>query len=216
MVKRRAARHAIVVERGVRGFLLDQRLESLYRHWLGKRRGRDMPCRADIDPLEIPAEIWPHTMLLDVVWQGETPRFRYRRVGEVFWRLAGREPTGRFIEDVLPEKGGYRRYILDIYEEMVARRAAMYTENRFTLEGRRTTMLTRRISLPLSAPGERVNMVLAGHVFEHGHLPRETAFSLVSDLTELTRLVLDEPMLAALTPPPLPVAAVAAPAPAHS
>ncbi len=132
----------------MRDVLPDQRLEGLYQHWLSKRRGRAMPRRADIDPLEIPTEIWPYTMLLDVVWEGGTPRFRYRRVGEVFWRLAGREPTGLFIEDVLPEKAGYRRYVIGIYEEMAARRAAMYTENSFTLTGRGTVMLTRRVSLP--------------------------------------------------------------------
>lgn len=196
MVDVRAAGHAIVVERGVHGVLLDQRLESLYRHWLGKRRGRDMPSRADIDPLEIPIEVWPCTMLLDVIWDGNMPRFRYRRVGEVFWRLAGREATGLFIEDVLPEKAGYRRYVTGIYEEMARLRVPMYTENRFTLEGRSATLLTRRVSLPLSNAGEPVNMVLAGHVFEHGRLPRETAFSLVSDLMELQRVVLQAPVVA--------------------
>ena len=178
------------------GVVLDQRLASLYSHWLSKRRGRDMPCRADIDPLEIPTEIWPHTMLLDVLWESGAPRFRYRRVGDVFWRLAGREPTGLFIDDVLPERAGYRHYVIGIYEEMVARRAAMYTENSFTLEGRGTDMLTRRISLPLANAGEPINMVLAGHVFEHGRLPRETAFSLVKDLRELRRVVLEEPAAA--------------------
>ncbi|HXZ00592.1 MAG TPA: hypothetical protein VEI03_11365 [Stellaceae bacterium] len=174
--------------------LPDPRLDRLYRHWLSKRRGRALPCRAAIDPLEIPAEIWPHTMLLDVVWEDGKPRFRYRRVGDVFWRLAGREPTGLFIEDVLPEKAGYRRYVTGIYEEMATRRAAMYTENSFTLAGRGMQMLTRRVSLPLSNDGEAVNMVLAGHVFEHGKLPRETAFSLVSDLKELRRTVLEDPV----------------------
>jgi hypothetical protein len=196
----------------VHGFPLEPRLERLYRYWLARCRGRDMPCRADIDPLEIPAEIWPYTMLLDVVWEGDRPRFRYRRVGEVFWRLAGREPTGLFIEDVLPEKAGYRPYVIGIYEEMAARRVPLYTENRFTLEGHRTTLLTRRVSLPLSAPGERVNMVLAGHVFEHGRLPRETAFALASDLVELARAVLGEPGREALIPPPPGGAVAAAPA----
>ncbi|MFI5266823.1 MAG: hypothetical protein ACHQ7M_05530, partial [Chloroflexota bacterium] len=74
------------------------------------------------DPLEIPGEIWPYTMLLDVVWTGTNPRFRYRRVGDVFWRNSGREPTGRFIDEVLPERAGYRDYVLGIYEEMARRR----------------------------------------------------------------------------------------------
>jgi hypothetical protein len=173
------------------GVLLDQRLEGLYRHWRGKCAGRAMPSRADIDPLEIPGEIWPHTMLLDVVWSDERPRFRYRRVGEIFWRHGGNEPTGRFIDEVLPDTAGYRDYVLGIYEEMARRGKPMYTENSFTLAGYDKPMLTKRVSLPLSSDGARVNMVLAGHVFEHGKLPRDFAFSLVRELTELKRVVLD-------------------------
>ncbi len=52
-------------------------------------------------------------------------------------------------------------------------------------------MTTRRISLPLSNDGEAVNMVLAGHIFEHGRLARDVAFSLVRDLKELRRVVLE-------------------------
>ena len=73
-----------MVDKIVQSVLPDQRLESLYGHWLGKRRGRRMPARADIEPLEIPADTWPHTMLLDVLWDCNRPRFRYRRVGEIF------------------------------------------------------------------------------------------------------------------------------------
>jgi len=169
----------------------DPRLDSLYRHWLGKRRGRLMPSRGDIDPLEIPGDIWPYTMLLDVVWEAGAPRFRYRRVGDVFWRSTGREPTGLFINDVLPETAGYRRYVVGIYEEMAWRRRGMFTENSFTLAGRSTRMSVKRISLPLSNDDATVNMVLAGHVFEHGALWRETAFNLISEMTELRREILD-------------------------
>lgn len=176
----------------MRSVLPDPRLEGLYRHWLGKRSGRRMPRRGDIDPLEIPAEIWPHTMLLDVIWEREVPRFRYRRVGAIFWRGLGREPTGMFIDEVLPETAGYRRYVLGIYEEMARRGRAMYTENSFSLAGRRTPMLTRRVSLPLSSDGEVVNMALAGHVFEHNGLAADHAFSLIGNLKELRRVVLED------------------------
>lgn len=173
------------------GISLDPPLESLYRLWLSKKRGRAMPRRADIDPLEMPAEIWPYTMLLDVIWSGDRPRFRYRRVGDIFWRETGGEPTGKFIDDVLPERAGYRSYVLGIYEEMARRRQPMYTENSFELRGRPAPMVTRRISLPLSNDGEAVNMVLAGHVFDHGRLARDVAFSLVTELKELRRVVLE-------------------------
>lgn len=170
---------------------MEQRLQSLYRYWLAKRRERPMPARGDIDPLEIPGDIWPHTMLLDVLWEAEEPRFRYRRVGDVFWRSAGREPTGLFINEVLPETAGYRRYVIGIYEETVRRRRAMYTANSFTLDDRETDMSVERISLPLSSDGETVNMVLAAHVFEHKNLTREAAFALVVDMIERDRIVLD-------------------------
>jgi hypothetical protein len=173
----------------VDGVILDERLEKLYRHWRGKCGGRAMPSRADIDPLEIPGEIWPYTMLLDVVWQGARPRFRYRRVGEIFWR-DGLEPTGKYIEEAIPRRLGYRDYVIGIYEEMALTGKPLYTENSFVLEGRAEPMLVKRVSLPLSGDGTRVNMALAGHVFEHGDLPRDVAFSLVRELKELERIVL--------------------------
>jgi hypothetical protein len=169
---------------------LERRLDALYHYWLEKRRERPMPARGDIDPLEIPGDIWPHIMLLDVVSEEKAPRFRYRRVGDVFWRT-GREPTGRFVNEVLPETAGYRRYVCGIYEETVRRRRAMYTSNSFTLAGRDGGLSVRRISLPLSNDGETANMVLAAHVFEHTGLTREAAFALVIGLTERERVVLD-------------------------
>ncbi len=171
--------------------LLDQPLDGLYRHWLGKKGGRPMPRRADIDPVEIPGEVWPYTMLLDVLWSDGAPRFRYRRVGDVFWRTGGREPTGKFIDEVLPERAGYRRYVVDIYEETARHCRPLFTENSFDLEGQHAPMLTRRITLPLSSDGETVNMVLSGHVFEHGRLPRDFAFTLISGLKELRRVLLE-------------------------
>jgi hypothetical protein len=171
----------------------DGRLDTLYRYWLGKRQGRPTPRRADIDPLEIPGDLWPHTMMLDVLWQDGVPRFRYRRVGEIFWRALGQEPTGRFIDEVVPETAGYRAYVIGVYTEMAICRRAMYTENIFTLDGQAVPMLTKRVSLPLSDDGETVNMVLAGHVFEYGKvLGREQAFSLITDLKEITRSLLDD------------------------
>jgi hypothetical protein len=167
-------------------------LERLYRYWAAQRRGRAMPSRGDIDPVEIPGDVWPHIMLLDVLWSEDGPRFRYRRVGEVFWRALGQEPTGRFIDEVLPETAGYRSYVVGIYKEMAALRRPMYTENVFTLEGQAVPMLTKRVSLPLSHDGTAIDMVLAGHVFEYGRLERNRAFSLVTGLKEVTRCVLDD------------------------
>lgn len=170
----------------------DSRLDSLYRYWMSRRQGRAMPARRDIDPTEIPGAIWPHIMIVDVEHGGDAPRFRYRRVGAVFWRALGQEPTGKYVDEVLPETASYREYVLGIYNEVVAQRRGLYTENIFTLDGQSIPMLTKRVSLPLSADGEKVEMILGGHVFEYGRYGADHAFSLVTGLQAITRAMLGD------------------------
>jgi len=173
-------------------FITDGRLQALYEHWVNRRRGRPMPSRADIDPIEIPAAAWPHTMLLDVVREDGALRFRYRRVGEVFWTGLGREAKGAMVDELLPETGGYREYIVGIYRELVECRRPIYTENHLTLRGDNEPMLAKRVSLPLSKDGDAVDMILGGHVFLHARLDRGDAFRIVDGLKEGLRVILDD------------------------
>lgn len=173
------------------GVIGDARLETLYRYWLERCGGRAMPRRADIDPVAIPAAIWPHVMILEVVRAGGKIRFRYRRAGAVFWRADGAEPTGRFIEDVLPATAGYLDYVVAIYTEMTETGRPMYSENYFTRDGQSVPMRTRRVSLPLSNDGVAVDTILAGHVFEYPR-ERDPAFPTVDKLCEAVRVYLDE------------------------
>ncbi len=172
----------------------DVRLETLYRHWLERCGGRAMPRRVDIDPVAIPATIWPHVMILEVVRDGAKIRFRYRRAGAVFWRADGAEPTGRFIEEVLPATAGYLDYVIAIYTEMTKTGRPMYSENYFTRDGQSVPMRTRRVSLPLSNDGVVVDTILAGHVFEYPR-ERDPAFPTVDGLREAVRVYLDETTL---------------------
>lgn len=173
------------------GIIGDARLETLYRYWLERCGGRAMPRRADIDPVAIPAAIWPHVMILEVVREGAKIRFRYRRAGAVFWRVDGAEPTGRFIEDVLPATAGYVDYVVAIYTEMTETARPMYSENYFTRDGQSVPMRTRRVSLPLSNDGITVDTILAGHVFEYPR-ERDPSFPTVDGLCEAVRVYLDE------------------------
>ena len=150
-----------------------------------------MPSRTDIDPLEIKGAIWPHIMMLDVVCEGDTLRFRYRRIGAVFSGALGQDPTGKFIDEVLPDKTGYQEYILGIYREIVERRKPMYTENTFELTGQMLPMLTKRLSLPLSNDGFTVNMMLAAHVFQYDDCGTDGPFQFINNITrEVVRHVI--------------------------
>jgi len=170
----------------------DDRLQFLYQIWLDKRRGRMMPRRADIDPLDIPGRVWPNTMILDVVRRNGETRFRYRRAGAVFWRAVGREPTGLFVDEVVPETAGYRDYVLGIYRETLELRRPIYTENQFLLEDRGEPVTVRRVTLPLSSDGAAVDMVMTGHVFAHEELQDHWILSQVRGLRETVRAVLGE------------------------
>jgi hypothetical protein len=169
----------------------DPRLAVLYNYWQGKRKGRAMPSFADIDINDLPEAVRPNTMILEVVREGAAVRLRYRHIGGVFWRGTTTEPVGAFVDEALPETAGYRRYVVGIYQEMVARRRPMYSENAFILrEGHRDPSIAKRVSLPLSSDGNTVDMVLAGHAFDHRSAMGDESFSLVTALDERVRQVL--------------------------
>lgn len=174
------------------GVVRDPRLVSLYRYWRQQRGERPLPRRADIDPLELPGNTWPHIMVLDVLWTGDVPRFRYRRVGEVYWRASQREPTGKFVDEVVPEVAGYRDYVLDIYKETATRRLPLYSESSFLLADTDASMEIKRVSLPLSGDGAIVDMILAGHVIDCDRIDPDTASPLICGLRVGARVILDD------------------------
>lgn len=145
----------------------DPRLEAVYRYWYDHRRDGSMPRDADIKPDEMAAALASHTMVLDVVRTETAVRFRYRRVGKVFWRANGIEPTGRFLEEVLPAKTGYRDYVIGVYQQVTETKQPLYTENLFTHHGHSVPMGAKRVSLPITKDGAEVDMILAAHVFDY-------------------------------------------------
>ena len=74
----------------------DPRIKALYDYWNALRRGRAMPSRADIDPIEIPA-LLPYIIMYDV---GASGGYTVRLVGEESCALSGR--TWRDIRRALP------------------------------------------------------------------------------------------------------------------
>lgn len=73
-------------------------LRSLFDYWQSKMRGRQMPDRADIDPIEIP-KLLPNIVLIDIL-PDRPDCFRYRLVGTEIVRVFGREMTGRTTDDI--------------------------------------------------------------------------------------------------------------------
>ena len=73
-----------------------ERVRAIYRYWDGKRNGRLMPSRADLDPVDIP-KLLPDICLVDVV--PDARRYVYRLIGTNECAMRGRDPTGQAVKD---------------------------------------------------------------------------------------------------------------------
>ena len=132
----------------------------LANYWLEKRGDRAMPCRRDIDVVELRPKVLPNLTLLDV---GEQPRrCRFRLAGTAYRTTLGCDPTGKWL-DQLPfvrAAAGWK----SLMEQVVADRRPVFQVVRFVRwDG--ALFDIHALKLPLSDDGERVNMILGHDVF---------------------------------------------------
>ena len=139
--------------------IADARLRALFGYWREKRGDRAMPARADLDPLEIPT-LLPIVGLVDVLDDGA--RFRYRLVGTEMVDADGHDPTGRFLDEALPDSG-YADYLIGLFREVTRERRALYGESDSRGRGRIECQV-RRLLMPLSRDGQAVDMIFGGQV----------------------------------------------------
>lgn len=151
----------------IRPELTDPRLAALFAYWDGKRAGRAMPTRADIDPIEMQAWLG-NLLLIDVTDDG---RFVYRLYGTKFVDSFGLDMTGRSVDELPAEQ---RERVRSDYEAVRASgqpRARLYTALFETSSrglrqpgadaARAPQVVTwERLVLPLGAPS--VAMLLVG------------------------------------------------------
>jgi len=138
-------------------------LAELYAYWEQRRGERIAPARRDIDPIDIP-HLLPHIALTEIVSEGEgqKPRFRYRLAGTQIEKRFGCSLTNRFLDEL--KQGSYLEFIEGLYTRLIDEKVPVYSENSFEADNA-TTLLAKRLMLPLSDDGDTVNMVLAGLVY---------------------------------------------------
>jgi len=165
----------------------DARLEEAYRYWQRKAATRAMPCRADIDPTEIP-KLLPDVMLVDVLPDG---RYRYRLIGTENARAHGINATGRYLDEVLPG-AEYKAHVIGLYDECVRERRPLYSECLFLSSVRQAPERhTKVLFLPLSADGDSVNIVLVMQLFVYvAQATRERHFLDAPPYREITHILL--------------------------
>lgn len=134
---------------------------AVRQYWEERRRGRLMPARAEIDPLDLRLFL-PGIILIDVV--DDARRYVYRLVGTREVAMRGRDPTGKSVID------GYfatsLQEALSILDRVVASRAPLFLHRDFTAPDGRLGN-EDMVMMPLSDDGETVNKLFG---YTHHHL----------------------------------------------
>lgn len=134
-------------------------LQRLHADWEARRHGRELPARADFDPLDL-RYILGYLNLVEVL--RDPLRFRYRLFGTGMAQRIGVEMTGRLVEEYPDPQIAdhvHRRYA----ETMALRRPTVVLHNRVPSNDR--TLYYESLVLPLSSDGVDTDMLMAGFVF---------------------------------------------------
>lgn len=117
---------------GFRASLTDPGLAGLYDLWarLRDQLGR-LPYRREIDPLDLRPGVLPAIMVLE---REESGRFRCRLAGTLLTEIYGFEPTGWYLDDVVPPEAAAVRQRM--YERVLQERRAAFCRIRFAVPGR--------------------------------------------------------------------------------
>jgi hypothetical protein len=139
----------------------DPILGSAFAFWMEKRAGRLMPCKRDIDPVEIPPKILPNLQIIDVIDGGA--RFRYRLIGTALAEAYGRDFSGQHPDEMFPKDR--LRYIVGIYHTICRTKAPLFSRNKY-LTTKNIDLIASRIYMPLSEDGVNVHHILGVLRFE--------------------------------------------------
>ncbi len=136
-----------------------ERVRAIYRYWDSKRKGRWMPSRADLDPLDIPRFL-PDICLIDVV--PDDRKYVYRLIGTNEVTARGRDPTGLAVGEAY--FGTSKEPVFLNYDRVTQSRAPLVDREPSITKDHRF-IEHESIFLPLSDDGESVNMILVFTVY---------------------------------------------------
>ena len=132
------------------GEVTDAKVRQAYAYWQHACRGRRMPARADIDPLDLRFCLgW--VCLIDVT-DGPVRRFRFRLDGSHLVHLTGYDLTNRYVDEFADKE--YADFLTAIYKRVVDTKAAVFIGDSEDWGNR--GYLMQCATLPLSDDGERV------------------------------------------------------------
>ncbi len=139
-------------------------LEQLQAYWDRQRAGRELPARADIDPVDIP-RLLPHLVMIDVHYaaDGQPADFGYRLWGEHVIEHNNRSLVGRRLSDLVRDDPRQKRWIGNYRQAVLERRPVFDTATYRTIAD---TVKTMDFAVfPLARAGGRIEALLGGVVY---------------------------------------------------
>jgi hypothetical protein len=144
------------------GTIENVNLDALRSYWREKRNGRELPSRADIDPLELKQHLG-NLYLIDVF--PDHADFRYRLLGTRITERYGRDSTGKTVSEV------YRRtdpatceWLIALYATVARARVPVRASAPLRAVNKEHLSFDA-IYLPLSGDGKTVDMILGEVLF---------------------------------------------------
>jgi hypothetical protein len=143
--------------------LANPTLAFLKSYWEGKRNGRAMPSRADIDPIEMREHLgW--IILADVLADYED--FRFRLVGTRVTDYFGRDITGKTLSESYAGFGpAALKMALAVYRKVARDRVVLRTFGNAGWLGQ-DFLEFDQLFLPLSEDGVHANIVMSAFTFD--------------------------------------------------
>ena len=139
---------------------IDPIVVRIFAYWDGKRAGRPMPLRADIDPTELRGLV-NNVMIYDVVEPGRL--YRIRLVGQAIVDFVGVNNAGKWAHETLPPGAAER--MVEILTSVVTKRAPRCRAGFAYWHLAKAYRRFEACFLPLSTDGETVDKILSGHMF---------------------------------------------------
>jgi hypothetical protein len=133
-------------------------IQELVDYWQQKRRGRMVPARSDIDPMELRPHL-PHIFMMDVLDGGLD--FRFRLVGTSIVQGLGHDNTGKTLSELYGDRPDVLRKILARFILAVQERRPIFARGNIWWLPDRSFHRYAIGLLPLSSDGATVDIILA-------------------------------------------------------
>lgn len=132
-------------------------LGTLVALWCERCRDGRLPARADFDLVDLKGHLgW--IVLSDVDRAGPTPlRFRYRLIGTQVAISAGRDMTGRYLDEIYTPE--IHRIVTAGYRAAIELRRPIRVHGYFR-QVDRSFMAIESVELPLASDGETIDMLM--------------------------------------------------------